>query len=71
MFELVLWLNKEFGVQMNIDITQYAPTETPFPKVRQLVIRFFRGSEPSFKSLKVRDMIAAIEAKHWPNDASS
>jgi len=69
MFELVSWLNKEFEVQMNIDIMRYAPAETPFPKVRQLIRRLFSLNEPLFKSLKVRDVIAAIEAKRWPDDA--
>jgi hypothetical protein len=31
-------------------------------------VRKFAGVEQRYESLTVRDVIAAIEAKHWPDD---
>jgi hypothetical protein len=34
-------------------------------------IRKAFGRQPHYKSLKVRDILAAVEAKRWPDEASS
>ncbi len=70
-FELVLWLNKEFGVEMNLKLEDYAPTEGGIFELRQILRRMIGKSLPQYKSLKVRDMVAAIEAKRWPDAAQA
>jgi hypothetical protein len=63
--ELVWWLEREFGVATNIDPFKYAPREFPFSWAWR-AIRKVGGSEPTYKSLRVRDIVAAIEARRWP-----
>jgi len=67
---LVWWLDKEFGVKPNTNPFRYAPHEFPFSgavrKIRRVV-----GIEPQYESLKVRDIVAAIEAKRWPDEVAS
>src|SRR3954465_8884421 len=68
--ELIWWLDREFGVKPSIRPFRYAPREFPF-------FRFFRairrgtGLEPQYESLKVRDIVAAVQAKRWPDEAES
>jgi hypothetical protein len=63
--DLVWWLEKEFGVAANIDPFKYAPPEFPFSWAWH-AIRKVIGREPAYKSLKVRDIVAAVEARRWP-----
>jgi len=67
---LVWWIEKEFGVRTNINPFRYAPREIPFSSALRL-LRKILGHEPRYKSLKVRDILAAIEAKRWPDEFSS
>ena len=67
---LVWWLEKEFGVKTNINPFKYAPHELPLVWA-VLPIRKILGIEPHYKSLKVGDILAAIEAKRWPDEASN
>jgi hypothetical protein len=64
--DLIWWLNKEFGVQTNVDPFIYAPREFPFFGVLRTIRRAL-GRETRYKSLKVRDILLAIEAKRWPD----
>jgi acyl carrier protein len=68
--DLVWWLEKEFGVKTNIDPFRFAPRETNFFGLRRTIRRML-GYEAQYESLKVRDLIAAIEAERWPDEASS
>jgi hypothetical protein len=68
--ELVWWLEKQFGVQTNIDPFKYAPGESAFFGVWRGIGSVF-SIKPKYESLKVRDVLAAIQAKRWPDDASS
>ena len=68
--ELVWWLDKEFGLKTNINPFMYAPTEFPFIQILRSIGRAF-GIERQYKSLKVRDIVAAIEAGRWPDEALS
>jgi hypothetical protein len=68
--DLVWWLEKEFGVASNIKPFQYAPHEFPFFWAWQLIRKVLAREEPAYRSLTVRDIIAAIEAKRWPNEFS-
>lgn len=65
--DLIWWLNKEFGVQTNINPFIYAPREFPFFRAFR-TIRKALGKEAQYRSLKVRDILAAIEAKRWPDE---
>ncbi len=67
MVDLVWWLNKEFGVKSNINPFRYTPPESPFFRVI-LAARRMMGIEPHYESLKVGDIIAAINAKSWPSE---
>jgi Protein of unknown function (DUF1493) len=64
-FDLVLWAHREFGVQGNFRLSDYAPGETPF-KMWDSLRRLIGKKERRYKSLTVRDVVAAIETKHWP-----
>jgi hypothetical protein len=59
--DLVWWLEKEFGVPPNIDPFKYAPPECPFGWVWH-AIRKIIGREPAYESLRVRDIVAVVEA---------
>jgi hypothetical protein len=61
--ELIAWIFREFGVEPNINIAHFAPGE-PF------LFRFpatwkRQKSRGEYDSLKIRDIIAAIEAGQW------
>lgn len=62
--EFVWWLEREFGVQPNINPFAYAPREFPFFAVLNK-LREVAGIQSAYKSLTVRDIIFAIEAKRW------
>jgi hypothetical protein len=64
---LVWWLEREFGVKTNINPFRFAPRELPFAFVLRLIGKALR-LEPQYGSLKVRDILAAIEAKQWPDE---
>jgi hypothetical protein len=67
LFDLLLWINKEFGVTLDLNIGDYGPTEWPFLRIRKLLSKFFGGPETAYKSLKVGDVVAAVEAYHCPS----
>jgi len=52
-------LNKKFGVETNIELGRYAPPEMPFLWIYKLMMR------RRYDSLKLRDVIMAIEAGRW------
>jgi hypothetical protein len=68
--DLVWWVEKEFGVKSNLNPFRYAPHESPFFPVSRAIRRLV-GLERQYASLKVRDIVAAIEAKCWPDDTLS
>ena len=68
--DLVWWLEKEFGVSTNIDPFIYAPRESGLISWGVHSMRKFLGAAREYRSLKVRDVVAAIEAKRWPDEAS-
>jgi hypothetical protein len=68
--DLVWWLDREFGVKTNINPFKYAPHESPFLQTSRAIRRLI-GLEPRYESLKARDILSAIEAKRWPDEASS
>lgn len=63
--DLVWWLEREFGVAPNIDPFKHAPREFPFSWTWH-TIRKVIGREPAYESLRVRDIVAAVEAGRWP-----
>jgi hypothetical protein len=70
-FDLVWWVEREFGVSPNVNMSDYVPSEANFPWVGRLFRRLLRIPEPQFKSLTVRDVVTAIETQSWqPIDKS-
>jgi hypothetical protein len=65
-FELVLWTHREFGVEPNLRIAEYAPGEWPFVRLCRALAKLIGRKERKYKSLKVRDVVTAIETKRWP-----
>jgi hypothetical protein len=61
LFDLLLWINKEFGVTLDLNIADYGPTEWPFLRIRKLLSKFFGERETVYKSLKVGDVVSAVE----------
>ena len=65
-FDLVLWAKREFGVEANLRIGDYGPGEWPHLRLFRLLAKLVGKKERQYKSLKVRDVITAIETKRWP-----
>ena len=63
---LLWWLDKEFGVKPTIDPFKYAPREIPFFGAL-MALKRLAGIQKEYKSLKVRDLVAAIDAGRWPD----
>jgi hypothetical protein len=66
-FDVVLWATGEFGVEGRLNVAKYAPGERPFHGLRKWLRRLFGIKSRQFQSFKVRDVIAAIEVKRWPD----
>jgi hypothetical protein len=68
LYAFLVWLGQKFGTDFHINLPEYAPSERIFPFwFRQRRERREREGRP-YKSLKVRDILAAIEAGRWPTD---
>ena len=65
-FDVIFWAHREFGVEWgNFRLDDYAPGEMPILRpLAKLVGRMKRKG--FYKSLKVRDLVSAIETKRWP-----
>jgi hypothetical protein len=67
-FDLVLWAEREFGVEGSFRLTDHAPGEHLLPPGLWRSLRKLTGTkEREYKSLKVRDVVTAIETKRWPD----
>jgi hypothetical protein len=62
LFEFLIWIDKEFGVQIFVAGRKYVPSETPFFWGAEAFKKAIRGGAHSYKSLKVRDVVQAIDA---------
>lgn len=62
LFELLIWINDEFDVQIIIEGAKYAPGETPFFAITQAIRKALGGGRKRYKSLTVRDIVQAIDA---------
>ena len=67
--DLVVWLSEEFGITGSINPFIHAPHEFAFFGLVRKIKRAV-GIEPQYESLKVRDILAVIEAGHWPDEAA-
>ncbi|MES2195973.1 MAG: hypothetical protein V4517_16275 [Pseudomonadota bacterium] len=67
LFEFAQWTEKEFGIEPRLNLASYAPKEWPLFRLWSGLRKLMGRGEPQFKSLKVRDVVAAIEAKRWPD----
>lgn len=62
LFELLIWINDEFDVNVVVAGGKYAPSEMLFFKLFETVKKAFGGRIHRYKSLKVRDLVQAIDA---------
>lgn len=67
-FDLLKWVEREFGVRPDITMSDYVPCEQNFFRERRFLRHLLRLPERQFKSLKVRDVVAAIERNSWQSD---
>jgi hypothetical protein len=67
-FDLVLWARREFGVEGRFRLTDYAPGERPFQRLRRILGKLTGRKERQYKSLTVRHVVTAIESKWWPDE---
>jgi hypothetical protein len=67
--DLVWWLEKEFGAKTNVNPFRYAPREGAFAGILRM-IRKTMGFAAQYESLKVRDILAVIKARRWPDEAA-
>jgi hypothetical protein len=64
-FGLVGWVKREFDVPPDVKMSDYVPYESNFRWAGRLFRHLLRLPEPQFKSLKIRDVVAAIERRSW------
>ena len=63
-FDVVLWAQREFGVEGTFRLADYAPGE--MPTLFRLILKLAGKNKGQYKSLTVRDVVNAIETKRWP-----
>lgn len=63
LYDLIVWIIQKFGVDTNINIDEVAPREGS--GLALLAAWRRRRSSERYKSFKVRDIMAAIEAGRW------
>jgi hypothetical protein len=67
-WDLVLWAHREFGVERNLRSLEYGPGNVAsFAHLYEMIAKPLGLRTRQYKSLKVRDVMAAIEAKRWPD----
>ncbi|HEU4550757.1 MAG TPA: DUF1493 family protein [Rhizomicrobium sp.] len=66
LYELVVWLGKEFGVSTNVKLRDYGPGEGPLSFLFRKQRERRELEQRPYKSLKVRDILAVIETGRWP-----
>jgi hypothetical protein len=66
LYELVIWLRKEFGVQTNINLREYGRREGLYPILFRKWRRRRERERRPYRSLKISDILKVIEAGHWP-----
>jgi len=57
-YEFLLWIKREFGVEIMVSFGKYVPTESTFFPIRE-ALRRLRGDE--YNSFKIRDIVGAID----------
>lgn len=57
-YEFLMWVEKEFGVQIMVTFGKYVPTESPLFWAREA---FRRACGLSYESFKVGDIVRAID----------
>lgn len=62
LLEFLLWIETEFRVKISIAGDKYVPSETPFFALAEAFKKFVGGGVHRYKSLKIRDIVEAIDA---------
>jgi len=68
LFELFRWLRQEFGVEVHVRLSKYAPSETPWLALPKAFSRLMGQNASRYASLTVGDIVAAIERGRWADD---
>ena len=65
-FELILWINREFGSMPPFELSRFAPGEENFRPLFRMIRKILGRKELQYENLTVGDIVAAVEAKRWP-----
>ncbi|MBX9943181.1 MAG: hypothetical protein K2Y40_03805 [Reyranella sp.] len=68
LLELFLWINREFGIELKVDLSMYAPGESQFGGLFQRIWIRLTGKQPHYRSLSVGRIVEAIEDRQWKNE---
>lgn len=63
LFDLFLWIEKEFGVKNAWVLSDYAPGERSFPWISRVWKKRRKVNESLYKSLTVRSIVDVIAAR--------
>ena len=67
LYEFLVWIEKRFNVKFQIKFREYTPPEGWDP----FFFRKWRLRRRPYKSLRIADVLTAIEAGHWPIDRAA
>lgn len=62
LFDFLMWIEREFNVQITISGNDYAPPEMPFFRIFKVLAGAKSSSNRGYKSLNVRDVVLVIDA---------
>lgn len=70
-FDMIVWLHKEFGLEPTGYMLRRAPPEPFMPPISTILSwcyrRLLRRPERRYESLKVQDVVDAVSAGKWPD----
>lgn len=67
LFEFIIWIRNEFGANMNININEYGPGESVIPFLFRQWTEKRNRDQRRYRSLKIRDILAAVDADKMPS----
>lgn len=67
LLEFIIWIRNEFGVNMNINISEYGPSESAIPFLFRQWTEKRNRDQKRYKSLKIRDILAVVDTDQRPS----